>query len=67
MSGGDMGSHDANISTSNLQVNADGTQLTVNVTVFPEADPGTRVVSLETGNRGVMGGPMFNALFTVSP
>lgn len=67
MSGGSMGNHDATISTSNLQVNADGTQLTVNVTVSPDARPGTRVVSLETGNREVMGGPMFNAVFTVTP
>ncbi len=66
MMGGGMGNHDENIKVTNLQVSADGRQITATVQILSEATPGTRRVGLETGHGEVMAGPMFNALFTVT-
>ena len=65
--GGGMMTHDENIRTPNLQVSADGTQITLSVTVLANAAIGTRRISLGTSHGEVMGGPMFNGWFTVTP
>jgi hypothetical protein len=65
--GGGMMNHDENIRTSNLQVSEDGTQITLSVTIFASAATGTRRISLGTSHGEVMGGPMFNSWFTVTP
>ncbi len=63
--GGMMG-HDPNITVSNLQVAPDGKSLTATVQVLARAVPGLRRIGLDTSRGEVMGGPMFNAFFTVT-
>lgn len=57
---------DTGITSSSIQVNSSGTQLTAVVSISSSATPGTRVIHLDTPNGDVMMGGGPGALFTVS-
>ncbi|MEO8663467.1 MAG: IPT/TIG domain-containing protein [Bryobacteraceae bacterium] len=67
MGGGGMmgGGQDSEINTSDLQVNAAGTQITVSVRILDGAATGARQIRLET-DHGEMAGPITGAVFTVT-
>lgn len=60
-----MGSEDANIRVSSIQVNAGGDQVTASVQILSSAAAGTRQIRLETDQGEVMG-MMTNTIFTVT-
>ncbi len=66
MNGGPASGNDPNIHVTNINVNSAGTQLTASVQIASAATPGTRRISLEANNVGMMG-PMNSTLFTVTP
>lgn len=63
--GGGMGQEDPNITISNIQVNADGTQVAAAVQILAGAAVGTREIRLQTIHGQVMG-MMSNSAFAVT-